>query len=313
VSDATAIGTPLRARREQGGTAVLEDWGINSEYGVLRDVLLGSPDAFRWLGEENAQYSALVRDTLRRGYRFDRDLALRQHAEMVDAYRQAGVAVHLLDASEEQPYGVYARDSNFMTPFGAVVTQLANPRRRGEYANVLRFYLSHDIPVYDLVSAGNFEGGDFNMIAPGCVLIGYTGLRGEEVAARQVGGWMEAEGIEVRYAPIDEYYVHIDLMVCMLAEKLAAVCLDTTDPDIVAWIEAKGIEVVPVSFRETMGLGCNVVALGNDRVLSSTAAPELNARLRALGFEVYDPDMSQFQLAGGGVHCMCQPLRRDPG
>jgi len=313
VSDATAIGTPLRARREQGGTAVLEDWGINSEYGVLRDVLLGSPDAFRWLGEENAQYSALVRDTLRRGYRFDRDLALRQHAEMVDAYRQAGVGVHLLDASEEQPYGVYARDSNFMTPFGAVVTQLANPRRRGEYANVLRFYLSHDIPVYDLVSAGNFEGGDFNMIAPGCVLIGYTGLRGEEVAARQVGGWMEAEGIEVRYAPIDEYYVHIDLMVCMLAEKLAAVCLDTTDPDIVAWIEAKGIEVVPVSFRETMGLGCNVVALGNDRVLSSTAAPELNARLRALGFEVYDPDMSQFQLAGGGVHCMCQPLRRDPG
>jgi N-dimethylarginine dimethylaminohydrolase len=313
VSDATAIGTPLCARREQGGTAVLEDWGINSEYGVLRDVLLGSPDAFRWLGEENAQYSALVRDTLRRGYRFDRDLALRQHAEMVDAYRQAGVAVHLLDASEEQPYGVYARDSNFMTPFGAVVTQLANPRRRGEYANVLRFYLSHDIPVYDLVSAGNFEGGDFNMIAPGCVLIGYTGLRGEEVAARQVGGWMEAEGIEVRYAPIDEYYVHIDLMVCMLAEKLAAVCLDTTDPDIVAWIEAKGIEVVPVSFRETMGLGCNVVALGNHRVLSSTAAPELNARLRALGFEVYDPDMSQFQMAGGGVHCMCQPLRRDPG
>ena len=66
---------------------------------MLRDVLLGSPDAFRWLGEENAQYSALVRDTLRRGYRFDRDLALRQHAEMVDAYRQAGVAVHLLDAS----------------------------------------------------------------------------------------------------------------------------------------------------------------------------------------------------------------------
>ena len=56
-----------------------------------------------------------------------------------------------------------------------------------------------------------------------------------------------------------------------------------------------------------------MVALGNDRILSSTAAPELNARLRALGFEVYDPDMSQFQLAGGGVHCMCQPLRRDAG
>ena len=302
----------LQAREQDGGTAPLERWGIDSEYGVLRDVLLGSPESFRWLGEENAQYSALVRETLRRGHRFDRDLALRQHADMVDIYREAGVNVHLLPAREELPYAVYARDSNFMTPYGAVVTQLANPRRRGEYANVLRFYLEHGIPIYDLVSAGNFEGGDFNMIEPGCVLIGYTGLRGEEVSARQVGGWMEREGIEVRYAPIDEYYVHIDLMVCMLAEKLCAVCPDTTDPEIIAWLRSRGIELVEVSFRETMTLGCNVVALGSDRVLSTTAAPELNAKLRALGFTVYDPDMSQFQLAGGGVHCMCQPLRRDP-
>ncbi len=302
----------LRAREDNGGSTVLERWGIDSEYGVLRDVLIGGSDCFRWLGEENAQYSALVRETLRRGHRFDRELALRQHAEMVDVYRQAGVGIHLLPAREELPYAVYARDSNFMTPFGAVVTQLANPRRRGEYANVLRFYLEHEVPIYELVSAGNFEGGDFNMIEPGCVLIGYTGLRGEQVAARQVGGWMEMEGIEVRYAPIDEYYVHIDLMVCMLAEKLCAVCLDTTAPDIVRWLEQRGIEIVPVGFRETMALGCNVVALGNDRVLSTTAAPELNDKLRALGLTVYDPDMSQFQLAGGGVHCMCQPLRRDP-
>ena len=97
------------------------------------------------------------------------------------------------------------------------------------------------------------------------------------------------------------------------AEKLAAVCLDTTDPEIVDWLRAKRIEIVPVGFRETMGLGCNVVALGGDRVLSTAFATDLNAKLRALGFAVYDPDMSQFQLAGGGVHCMCQPLARAPG
>ncbi len=102
-------------------------------------------------------------------------------------------------------------------------------------------------------------------------------------------------------------------MVCMLAEKLAAVCLDTTEPDIVHWLEAKGIEIVPVSFSETMALGCNVVALGDDRVLSTAAASDLNARLRAFGFKVYDPDMTMFTWAGGGVHCMAQPLRRDPG
>ena len=99
----------------------------------------------------------------------------------------------------------------------------------------------------------------------------------------------------------------------MLAPKLAAVCLDTTAPDIVQWLEDKSIEIVPVSFKDTMALGCNVVSLGNDRVLAPSSSKDLNERLRALGFEVFDPDMSMFLQAGGGVHCMAQSLRREAG
>jgi N-dimethylarginine dimethylaminohydrolase len=209
------------------------------------------------------------------------------------------------------PYQVYARDSSFMSPYGAVICQLANPRRRGEYAAVLRFYLERGVPIYDMVSAGNFEGGDFNIIRPGVALVGYTDHRSEEVAARQVADWFRREGWEIKFAPIDQFYVHIDLMVCMLNEHCAAVCLETTEDDIVQWLKAKKIEIIPASFKETMALGCNVVALGNDRVLSTASAADLNGKMRAAGFEVYDPDMTMFTQAGGGVHCMCQPLRRD--
>ena len=290
---------PLRARREGGGTPVMDGrFYLRSETGVLRDVLLGPAESFRWLAVDNAAWSSLVRDTLRKGYRFDKQLAMRQHREMVDAYESAGVMCHYLPVSEEVPYQIYARDSSFMTPYGAVICQLANPRRRGEYAPALRFYLAAGIPVYDMVSAGNFEGGDFNIIREG-------------VAARQVARWFEAEGWEIKYAPIDQFYVHIDLMVCMLNDRCAAVCLDTTDDEIVAWLKEKGIEIIPASFGETMALGCNVVALGGDRVLSTLGAKDLNRRLRAAGFEVYDPDMTMFTWADGGVHCMCQPLRRE--
>ncbi len=306
-------GSHYQVRAVSGNTPRITDWGADCEYGVLRDVLLGPPETFRWMDQDNAAFSSVVRETMRAGAKFDKQVAVRQHREMVDAYESAGVNVHIMGENEHTPYQVYARDSSFMTPFGAVICQLANPRRRGEYAACLRFYESAGIPIYDLVSAGNFEGGDFNMVQPECVLIGYTGLRGEEVAAKQIGGWMEREGWEVMYAPIDEFYVHIDLMVCMLAPKAAAVCLDTTPPNIVSWLEGKGIEIVPVSFRDTMALGCNVVALGDDRVLAPVQSENLNKRLRALGFEVYDPDMSMFLQAGGGVHCMAQSLRRDPG
>jgi N-dimethylarginine dimethylaminohydrolase len=183
--------------------------------------------------------------------------------------------------------------------------------RRGEYAPVIRFYQSREIPIFHMVTAGSLEGGDFDVIEEGCVLLGYCGERTQEVSALQVKNWFEEKGWEVQLAPIAEHYVHIDLMVCMLAEKLAAVCLETTDAEILDWLRAKNIEIIPVSFQDTMTLGCNVVALGNDRILSTAQSVDLNAKLRARGFEVYAPDVTMFTLGGGGVHCMCQPLKRD--
>jgi N-dimethylarginine dimethylaminohydrolase len=284
-------------RNPTGNTPVLKDWGANSEYGVLRDVLLGPPDNFHWLPT-----SSISKAALRRGYKFDKTLALKQHREMVQAYEDAGVKVHFLEADENLPYQVFARDSNLMTPYGAVVTQMSQWWRRGEYAPVIRFYQGLGIPIYDMVSAGSFEGGDFDVIEPGCVLIGYGGERTQEQSARQVGQWFEKEDWEVRIIDFDEFYVHIDLMVCMVAERLAAVCLETTDPKIVQWLKDKSIEIMPVSFEDT---------LGNDTVISTAQSQDLNQQLRARGFTVYDPDVSQFTLGGGGVHCMAQPLRRD--
>ncbi|MEQ8666708.1 MAG: arginine deiminase family protein [Rhodospirillales bacterium] len=301
---------PLQRRNPKGGTAPLEDWGINSEYGLLHDVLLGPVETFGPM--DNAGFSSIYRDTERRGLHWDHQAAMKQYREMTDAYTDAGVTIHTLPADGHLSYGLYARDSSFMTPWGAVITQMANPRRRGEYATAIRFYLEAGIPIYDMVSAGSFEGGDFHIVEPGAVLIGYTGLRCEEVSAKQIGGWMEKEGWEVKYAPIDPFYVHIDLMVCMIADKCAAVCLDTTPDDVVDWLKQRKIEIVPVGFKDTMALGCNVMSLGNERVLSPLCSKDLNTKLRALGFKVYDPDMSMITMMGGGIHCMAQSLRRDP-
>jgi N-dimethylarginine dimethylaminohydrolase len=196
------------------------------------------------MGEENAAYSSLVRDTIRRGYKFDKQVAARQHREMVDAYEDAGVTCHFLPVDMHNPYQVYARDSSFMTPYGAVICQLANPRRRGEYASAA-LLSANNIPVYDMVSAGNFEGGDFNIIKPGVALVGYTDHRSEEVAARQIAEWFIKEGWEIKYAPIDQFYVHIDLMVCMLNDLRGR--LSRTTERVVDWLKAK-IEIIPASF-----------------------------------------------------------------
>ena len=298
----------LRCRNPLGSTPELENWGCNSDYGVLRDVLLGPVENYQWL-----QTSSLSKKTLRRGNVFDSQVAIAQHKEMVSAYESAGVRVHYHQADENLPYQIFARDSSVMTPYGAIITNMAQWWRRGENFRAIETYQRLGIPIYDYVTAGHFEGGDFDIIEPGTLLIGWEGDEGrsQEQSAMQIKSWFEKEGWEVMTIDIDPYYVHIDLMVVMLAEKLAAVCIECTDPTVVSWLKSKNIEIIEVPFQDTMKLGCNVVSLGNDRVLLPENSYFLKDRIKALGFEVYDPDVSMICAGGGGVHCMCQPLKRD--
>ncbi len=294
----------LQRRAPGGGTARLRGWGLANEYDRLTDVLLGSPAHLRHLST-----SSLSRKYLREAPA-DIAAAQAQHAEMVAAYEHFGVRVHQHAPDPSLPMQVFARDSSFMTPYGAVITNMCNWWRRGENFAAIRTYERLGIPIYDMVTAGLFEGGDFNVIAPDCVLIGYSGERTQEEGARQVADWFAAEGWETRLCAIDPFYVHIDLMVVMLADKLAAVCLETTPPDVVDWLKGKGIELVPVPFQDTMTLGCNVMALGEDRVIAPSHSRSLIEQLRARGFEVAAIDVSEISKTGGGIHCMAQALRR---
>ena len=296
----------LQRRLPSGGTQRLKFWGFRNETDPLTDVLLAAPDHLRHLST-----SSLSRKFLREDPANIR-VAQAQHAELRSAYEHFGVRVHCPLLEPELPMQVYTRDSSVMTPYGAIITAMANWWRRGENYAAIRNYERLGIPIYDMVTAGTFEGGDFNVIEENCVLIGCGGGRTQEEGARQVESWFKREGWETRLAFFDEYYVHIDLMVVPIAPKLTAVCLDCTEPSLVDWLRKKGHELIDVPFADTIALGCNFMSLGLDRVIAPRSSRVLIGELRARGFEVADIDMSEISKTGGGIHCMAQALRRDP-
>jgi N-dimethylarginine dimethylaminohydrolase len=298
-------GFTLKSRLDEGNSPKLTHWTVNDEYGILTDVLLGPPDNL-----EHLSTSSLSRKYLREAP-CKIDVAKEQHKELVSAYHHFGVKTHMQVLDPALRMQVYTRDSSFMTPFGAVITNMCNWWRRGENFAAIRTYEELDIPIYDMVSAGFFEGGDFNVIEPGCVLMGCGGERTQDEAVQQIKGWFEKEGWEIKVTYFDPYYVHIDLMVVMLAEKWAAVCLECTDPAIVTWLESKNIEIVPVPFQDTVTLGCNVMSMGGDRIIAPAHSKSLIKQLSARGFEVAEIDMSEISKTGGGIHCMAQALRRE--
>ena len=285
-------------------------WGITNDYGPLRDVLLGPPEFYRWTDSGPISMRTLNNQE-RTQVRFNLQTAMSQHAEMVSIYESNGVTCHYLDADEALHRNFFARDSSAMTPWGALICHMQLKNRRADYVTAIRFYQDNDIPIWRYATAGHFEGGDFNILEPGFVLIGFCGERSEREGSEQVAGWVREQGWEAAVAPISREFVHMDGLVVPLAPKLLVACVDAMEDWLVALLRGRGFEIVEVGYTEARNLGVNLVALGNDRVLSMRESRNLNGRLRAMGFDVFDPDMSMFTLGGGGVHCLCQALCRD--
>jgi N-dimethylarginine dimethylaminohydrolase len=294
---------------QKNGSSVVK-WGINNDYAPLSDVLLGKPEYFKWV-EAGPLIGRTLANAEKTGAKFDLQTAMAQHAEMVSIYEENDVTCHYLDSDEVLHRNFFARDSSAMTPWGALICHMQLKCRRADYVTAIKFYQDNNIPIWQYASAGHFEGGDFNIIEPGRVLIGYCGERSEKEGSEQIAEFVRAEGWEAVVAPISREFVHMDGLIVPLAEKLAVACIDAMEPWLVDVVKNWGIEIVDVDYREAKNLGVNLVALGNGKVLSMKGATDLNAKMRALGFDVYDPDMSMFTLGGGGVHCLAQALCRE--
>ncbi|MGI9353524.1 MAG: dimethylarginine dimethylaminohydrolase family protein [Rhizobiaceae bacterium] len=286
------------------------NWGIDNDYAPLHDVLLGKPEFYQWV-DAGPLIGRTLANAHKTGVTFDLQLAMSQHAEMVRIYEESGVSCHFLEADEVLHRNFFARDSSAMTPWGALICHMQLKCRRADYVSVIKFYQEHKIPIWNFATAGHFEGGDFVILEPGKVLIGYCGERSEKEGSEQVAEFVRSEGWEAVTVPISREFVHMDGLVVPLAEKLLVACLDALEPWVVELLQEWGFKFVDVSYREAKNLGVNLVALGNEKVLSMKGAVELNGKMKSLGFEVFEPDMSMFTLGGGGVHCLAQAICRE--
>lgn len=284
----------------------MQGWSVHSETGRLTDVLVCPPDHYRWIPA-----NAIARRTLASGRQPDLQGLAAQHRELTDALAGTGAAVHALPPEPHLPYMAYARDSVVVTPGGPVLCQLARPERRGEYAPLLDWHAARGSRFWRKSSAGTLEGGDVHILRPGLAVVGESSGRTDAAGAAQFAGWLRAEGWEVRIEPFDEHFLHLDVLFCMAAPGLAVACLDALAEDFVSWLAGHGIRCLPVPYAAAMRLGCNILALGDGRVVSARGSRALNAALRAEGLVVLDPELSLFVAGGGGPHCLTCPLRRE--
>ena len=96
------------------------NWGIDNDYAPLTDVLLGVPEYFQWV-EAGPLIARTLNNAHMTGAKFDLQLAIAQHTEMVSIYAQNNVRCHYLESDEVLHRNFFARDSSAMTPWGALI------------------------------------------------------------------------------------------------------------------------------------------------------------------------------------------------
>jgi N-dimethylarginine dimethylaminohydrolase len=281
-------------------------FGIDSETGVLREVLLCRPQYYEWLAT-----SDIARDSIAHQTKFDREKALKQHATLVDTLESADVKCHFIEPVAGLPDLCWTRDSSQMTPWGAAITHLSDPTRVEENRVLHEYYDNHSIPVCLSRPHNRLEGGDIHIIQPGALAVGYSNNRTNEAGAREFSARFEKEDWDVHLEYVQDRFVHLDVVFCMAATKLAIVCLEAVSAEFRLFLEQFDIETIDVSIEEVDKLACNCLALGDKRVILAGLGFTTADKLRAKGLQVTELDLDMFTLAGGGVHCLTQPLRRD--
>lgn len=291
--------------KSQSNSKPSANWHIESETSALHEVLMCRPEHFTWLPTCETAVESLAK-----ALPFDHQKAMQQHQQLASVISESGAMIHWLDCDESLPDLCWTRDSSHMTPWGALITRLSEPVRAGEHQKVEAFYHDAGHRIWHSIDRGNVEGGDIHFISPGLALFGYSGVRTTQDGAEQLGNWVKQEGWEVRLQPVDAKFVHLDVVFCMAADGLALVCQEALGQAFTGWLGDHGIRSIDVSADDAIQLGCNLLSLGNERVIVPAHCVSIARELKAEGLDVTTVELDMFTLGGGGVHCLTQPLNR---
>lgn len=283
------------------------DWGVSSECGRLRAVLLHRPGAEL---DEIVDYDAVqMRSDL------SSDLARLQHDALADAYRANGVAVHYVaDGRPDKPNAMFVRDLMLMTPAGAIVTRPASTVRAGEERAVAEALACLGVPILMSVhGSGTFEGADVVWVDRDlCILA--EGLRTNREGADQVERILREIGVrEVVRVGLPYGAMHLDGLLGILDRDLAVVWPRRTPYPAVRALRDRGFRLVEVEDeREAQErLPMNCVALAPGVILMPAGGDSLRGRYEAAGVTCHTVEIGELVKAGGGIHCMTGFLKRD--
>ena len=234
----------------------------------------------------------------------DVELAMKQHQEFEKLLREHGVEVIILPSSEQFPEQVFTRDIGFTVGEEVFVSEMASDIRKGEEEALEEFLEDEEIPYQ--TTTDRVEGGDV-IVDRDKVYVGISS-RTSDKAVRNLQRDLPKHNI-IR-VPFNEKYLHLDCVFNILSPEIGLIFPEALSADMVETL-SKSYKLIEVSPEEQFTMGTNVLSIGDGKVFSLPQNKQVNAAMRAHGFEVIEIDFSEIIKSGGSFRCCSMPLERN--
>ena len=279
---------------------------VYNSTGKLKRVFLGKPTYHAVI-----PVSDVARDLIDGGFRYEMVNKIRQYKELEDVFRQLDIEISWVEVEPEKlPWQMFTRDFGVNSPDGVLVGRFRYLERKGEEIAAKRSLekLGENI-LPKQITWGAMEGGDTFWLNEEILVIG-NGNRSTYSGFEDARKILAENGRRVYVIEFLSKWNHLDNNFGPLADKLAIVNIDAVPDYFIGMLDGLGWELIKVPGEYGRTCEINVLALGEDRVLSFRGN-RLNDAMKAHGLKVYDPDYSIFIANGGGIHCSTFELERE--
>lgn len=270
----------------------------------LKKVIMCTPKYYTFNG-----INVITKSWMDKGDSEYNDVMVKEWQTLVDAYEANGIEVIKMDTSKEYEVMTFSRDFGGMVKEGAVIGKFRHPVRQKETPLYEAKLKELGVPIIARVNAGCMEGGDIWMIDEHTIAFGLVD-RTDRAGLDNLREQLAKYGYTVVGVPSNPDNLHLDMIFNIVAPK---VCLASTSQlpyDFMMMLKRRKFEIIDVSAEDVFKHGCNVEAIGNNKVVAIEKNKHINDKMRALGLEVIDVPLDQILHAGGGPHCLTFPVER---
>ena len=223
----------------------------------------------------------------------DYELALLQHANYIEALKECGLEVTILEADDAYPDSTFVEDVALLTKACAIVTNPGAASRRGEIVAIKKVLKDFYENIEEVREPGRVEAGDIMMVGDHF----YIGLseRTNQSGAEQMIAYLEKYGMSVSVVSLEEV-LHLKTGIAYLEENNLLACGEFLKKE-----EFQKFNILEIDQSESYAANCIWV---NGTVLVPKGYPRALKTIESAGYLVKEVDVSEFRKLDGGLSCL---------